>query len=430
MAAGCSDYLTSPRAIQNPNNPTQATVAQLLTGAETNLEILYTGDLARSLSLWTKQYAGLDRQFVAVEKYDYGEDNFDGAWATVYTGGGLLDLRSIEARADSAGDATTGGIARVMEAMYLGLAADLWGDVPLTDALKPGVPATLTPQAQVYAAVQTKLDEAVTLLAQNKASGTGSADLFYGGSAAKWLRAAHSVKARYYLHVGNYAKALSEGKLGFQSPADDMKAYASENTNEQNLWYQFTEIQRSGYIGPNAYIINLMQSRNDPRLTQYFSPGPGSTTIFGVTNNAPNSKAAVLNPATRGSPAFQQPIITYAEVQLIIAEAALRTGDAATALTAYNAYRTSQGLATAGAVTLSEILTEKFIVNFQNIEAYNDYRRTCLPAIPSTVAATPIPGRLLYPDIERKANPNIPPPSEQPAKVPSFASVSCPIVGP
>ena len=173
-----------------------------------------------------------------------------------------------------------------------------------------------------------------------------------------------------------------------------------------------------------------MQSRNDPRLTQYFSPGPGSTTIFGVTNNAPNSKAAVLNPATRGSPAFQQPIITYAEVQLIIAEAALRTGDAATALTAYNAYRTSQGLATAGAVTLSEILTEKFIVNFQNIEAYNDYRRTCLPAIPSTVAATPIPGRLLYPDIERKANPNIPPPSEQPAKVPSFASVSCPIVGP
>lgn len=430
VAAGCSDYLTTPRAIENPNNPTQATVSQLVTGTETNLEILYTGDLARSLSLWTKQYAGLDRQFVALEKFDYGEDNFDGAWSTIYTGGGLIDLRAIESRADASGDATTAGIARVMEAMYLGLAADLWGDVPLTSALKPGVAATLTPQAEVYAAVQAKLDTAISLLGQNKGPGPGSADLYYGGNTGRWSRAAHSLKARYYLHVSNYARALAEAKLGFTSPADDMRAFSSENTNEQNLWYQFTEIQRSGYIGPNAYFVNLLQSQNDPRLTQYFSAGPGSSTIFGVTNNSPKSGAATLNPDTRGSPAFRQPIITYAEVQLILAEAALRGGDAATALAAYNAERTSQGVPTATSVTLNDILTEKYIINFQNIEAYNDYRRTCLPAIPTTVAGTPIPGRLLYPDIERKANPNIPPPSQQPAKVPSFANVSCPIVGP
>jgi hypothetical protein len=144
----------------------------------------------------------------------------------------------------------------------------------------------------------------------------------------------------------------------------------------------------------------------------------------GTTGSAPGqnlSTAANLSGIRLFGPTdsfdFRQPIVTWAETQLIIAETAFHAGNNAEALDAVNAVRTAAGnAALAGPVTLEQIAVEKWIADFQNIEVWNDYKRTCLPRLTPVPGKSAIPGRLLYAFSERNANPNIPAPSAQPAR--------------
>ena len=56
-------------------------------------------------------------------------------------------------------------------------------------------------------------------------------------------------------------------------------------------------------------------------------------------------------------------------------------------------------------------MDQKYIALFLNAEVYNDYKRTCLPAI--TERAGGMPGRLFYGQDERQSNSNIPEPAQQ-----------------
>ncbi len=439
--AGCKDFLTSNQAINNPNQPTAATSLQSLTAVETNQESLQTGDPARIITMWMQQFSGTQNQYVTNAQYSLTEDFTNGYWGTVYQGGGLVDIRAVEKASDAAGDSLTSGVARVVEALSIGTAADWWGDVPYSTALEVGKPASLDSQASVYAAVQTTLDRAIVQLSSGKGNGPSAADVLYGGSAAKWIAAANTIKARFYLHTAEakgsaadgtpafnataYQSALAAAQKGISSAANDLRSYQSTNTNEQNLWYQFTVLYRAGYISPSDYFVNLMTARSDPRLTTYFTPGSGTTQIVGApTSNGVASNVAQLNggAANPGGQGYRQPIVTYAENQMIIAEAQYRLGNASAALTAYNAERTSAGLTPlsalpSGAAGLNEIMTEKYIALFQNPEVWSDYRRTCLPArSPIANGQGLIPARFIYPLSEHNTNPNIPAPSDQPAR--------------
>jgi hypothetical protein len=82
-------------------------------------------------------------------------------------------------------------------------------------------------------------------------------------------------------------------------------------------------------------------------------------------------------------------------------------------------YRVWHGIPTgseSGAALLREILTEKYIALFHQIEPYNDYKRTCFPNLAPTVSGKKIPARLYYDTNERQTDPNIPPPEEQPTR--------------
>ena len=61
-------------------------------------------------------------------------------------------------------------------------------------------------------------------------------------------------------------------------------------------------------------------------------------------------------------------------------------------------------------------MTEKYITLFQNVEVWNDYKRTCIPALVPVNGATAIPGRLLYGVTERQTNPNVPDVGSQPPR--------------
>ncbi len=428
LLAGCSDWLTAPKAKTDPNNPTTAGRDQLLVGVETAQTTLQTGDLARTLSLWVQSMSGTQRQYSLLDNYQFDEDAYSADWSLVYTGGGLIDIRTIESQALEAGDSLYAGVGYVLEALTMGTAADVWGDIPYSQAVSDSVlTPELDPQQQVYAMVQAKLDTAIAFLRCTASTCTGprGADLWYGqdddtDDAAQWTELAHTLKARYYMHTaevdpGAYTLALAQADSGISSPANDLVSYQSNDPNEWNLWYQFMVIQRSGYTGAGQFMVNLLKSDDDPRLQRYFAPNSGGEIVGAPPGGGAVSASDISS--TRLAPNFRQPMVTYAENQLIIAEAALHEGEPATALTAYNAERTSQDVPTAGSVTLQDVMSEKYIALFQQVEPWNDYKRTCLPALDPAGNASAVPGRILYPlSAERNANPNIPAPSDQPQR--------------
>ena len=423
LLAGCSDWLTSPKASIDPNNPTTAGRDQLLVGVETGQTVIQTGDLARLLSMWVQSMAGTQRQYSVLDNYQFDEDAFTPDWSLTYTGGGLVDIRSLEKQALGVGDTLYAGIGYVLEALTVGTAADVWGDIPYSEAVSDSIlQPKLDPQQEVYAAIQARLDTATAFLqcVSSTCVGPGGVDLWYGGDAALWTELAHTLKARYYMHVAEqdpsaYALALAQTDSGISTPDNDLLTYQSTDPNEWNLWYQFVVIQRSGYTGAGAFMVNLLKSRNDPRLQKYYAPNSAGQIVGAPPGGGAVSASDISD--TRLAPDFRQPMVTYAENQLIQAEAALHEGNPGAALAAYNAERTSQGVPTAGSVTLQDVMTEKYIALFQQIEPWNDYKRTCLPALTPAGGAAAIPGRLLYPlSAERNANPNVPPPSQQPQR--------------
>lgn len=435
LLAGCSGWLTGPKLTANPNFPTSASRDQLLVGVETGQTILQTGALARLFSMWTQQMGGTDRQYIAYSLYQYDEDAFSGSWSQAYTGGGLIDERAIESNALSVGDSIYAGVGKVMEALTMGTVADIWGDVPYTYAVSDSLTPPLDPQQQVYQHVQAVLDTAIDWL--NCTAGTcqgpvNGSDIIYDGNVQDWIELAHTLKARFYLHVeprmgmAAYDSALAQADSGISDPSHDFDSYQSADPNEWNLWYQFMVVQRSGYISAGQYLVNLLNSTSDPRLAEYFAKN-SSGQYLGAPPGGGSGDYSTLS-GIRLDPGFHQPMVTFAENQLIKAEAELELGQPGAALADYNAERTSQGVPTsAGPITLNDIMTEKYIALFQEIEPWNDYKRTCLPALAPATGTAGIPRRLLYPlSAERNENPNIPPPGQQPASNWNDPTGTCP----
>lgn len=433
-SVGCNDYLKGTNLNGDPNNPTpqDATIDQLFVAAQTSLTGQMTGELARTACMFAQQCAGVDRQYAGIATYQLDAGMFSATFDRFYTGGGLTDLRIIQQRAASAAvpDSIYVGIAKVMEAWQIGTAADLWGDVPYREAVQPATFPTpqYDPQLQVYADLQAVLDDAITNLNGSTGSGPGPNDLVYGGNKAKWLQLAHTLKARFYLHVAEvdataYAKALAQAQLGIATAASDYLTYQSDLTSENNFWYQFMVVQRDSYLRMGKQLVSMMVARSDPRVPEYFAldgnglyegADPGQGYDANVMSNLNDCNAVTGRCAT----GFRQPLVTHAENQLIIAEAAFQTGDQTTALDSLNAERTVAGLTAlagiSGAALLDSIMSEKYVVTFQNIEAWNDYKRTCIPALVPAAGAADVVGRLPYVLDEVNTNPNVP--SPEPAR--------------
>jgi hypothetical protein len=232
------------------------------------------------------------------------------------------------------------------------------------------------------------------------------------------------LRARYYLHQAelapaNYALALAEAQQGIQK-GNDYTAFHSTLPAESNQWYQFDVVDRSGYMLAGEALVDTLKNRADPRLAQYYAPNGAGAFVGSKPGENNDATASDLSDA-RLQPDFRQPFATWRENQLIIAEAAYRTNDNTTALAALQNVRADVGgyptpFVATGAPLLAEIMTQKWIEDFQKPESFQDYNRTCLPKLIPAPGATAIPGRYIYPSNERNSNPNIPAPSQQPVR--------------
>jgi hypothetical protein len=425
--AGCN-FLTGGETQVDPNRPTIATSRQLLIGVQANLWGIWGSDPARIAGIFAQQFTGNQSQYQSqIQNYSINETVTNGLHTSFYGGGGLVDIKKIEAASVAANDKFFQGVAQVLEGALMGTGADIFGDLVYSKALQnvsngiqpangdfPNPP--LDDQFAVYDSVQKVLSAAIANIGSTSATDVGprDADLVYGDRSAAaqraaWIALAHTLKARFYMHTAEvrgqaaYAAALAEAQQGIKSDAGNYVGAFKAASGLQNFWYQFeVTAGRTGYVVPAPFFENFLSARGDPRRTQYFKTTASGEDISDA----------------RLAPDFQQPYVTYDENTLIWAEAAYRTGDQATALAKLNEERANHGLAAevvAGQALLREILSEKYIADFQlGQEAWNDYKRTCFPNLTPT-GSGPIPGRLYYDTSERQTNPtNIPNPGTAP----------------
>jgi hypothetical protein len=447
IGAGCSDFLSGPGLTQNPNNATQGTAIQQLIAVQANMFTRMEGQLARSAGMFTQQIIGSNNQQLTWgTQYGASESDIPAHQAAFYTGAGLLGLRNIQAAATAANDPLLGGIAKIWEGFAFGTATSVWGDLPYTEALDPNIlTPKLDPQQTIYTEVQKRLDEGIALLRTAPTTGNCNpqgGDLIYCATAVtaateinRWIAAAYTLKARFYLHLverqGNaaYTLALAAAQTGIaeapttaaqaqngQAPGDFRSFHGTTLDQDGNIWAEFLN-SRQDLVAGDA-LVSILKARADPRLQAYFNPNAAGNFVGSNQNNVPvpvGTTPSIINTAVRRVFSFRQPYVTWAENQLIMAEAKFQLGDVPGATINVNNVRVAVGMPALGVVTFNDVMLEKYIAMFQNIDVWSDFKRTCIPLVTPFGAAPEVPGRLPYSVTERTANPNIPLPSAYPA---------------
>src|SRR5439155_14209318 len=159
---------------------------------------------------------------------------------------------------------------------------DLWGPAPYTDAFKPEIrEPKYDTQQFIYTGIFANLDTAVSLFS-TASTGTRKPttnDLLFAGDMTRWNKLAHVLQARAHLRlayasgedkVARANKALAALGGGFASNADDAEFTYPGGANARTPNYTFVDL-RTVFVG-SQYFIQMLQSRNDPRLPILFTP--------------------------------------------------------------------------------------------------------------------------------------------------------------
>lgn len=413
----------------NPNGPTAASPATLLTGAEVGTINNSVGNLARTFTIFTQHTNGNQLQSSEAGRYVITELDNEGDWGNIYQAGVNANtiIKDYEAT-----NPHYGGIARIIVALNIGYATDIWGDVPFSEAFA-GVEGNVTPkydtQKEVIERIQSYLDTAILDLAKPASANLSlptTDDIFYGGDTEKWTKLAYSIKARYALRLTTKEgsavaaqKALTYAQQAITTKADNLVA-TFDGGNNQSTWYAFNN-QRAGYMGMGKYFIDLLNANLDPRLPFYATKAKDGT-YSGAAPESPDGTGLKSRFGTYFAKDESTPlnIVSLTEVKFIEAEAQFRLGNIPAAQVALEAAINSSladvtatanptFAATASAtVTLQNIITQKYIALFTTFEPYNDWRRTGFPALTPNQASSSkkIPVRLITPKSERTLNSN------------------------
>jgi starch-binding outer membrane protein, SusD/RagB family len=429
---GCEKFVSGFEA--NPLLPADASALKIFVGAQLAADIVHEGFPAFLSGVWTQQIYGADRQFISYQTYTVTTDDFLNEWPTAYANV-LSNLRVVQGKAGDLGQLNLKGAAEILEGYHMGNVAALWGDVPYSEANSPpNFNPHFDPQLSVYAAVQKVLDQGIADFNSNPVPLAQDATNM-GGSATRWVKFAHSVKARYLMHTARsqgYSAALltqiiaetGQGITSLTGSEDAMATHGTIQGQSQNLWYSFMAQDRTGYMdASNTFVIPMMRamkfdgkSNEAGRLAFYF-------------NAAQNN----MNTTATGAYAVgaSYPFFRASETHLLMAEAYVRSGNTASALTELNNARTynnnvfkntSAAFVAADFPTTAAlqqaILNETYVSLMHQTEAFNFLRRIDYAisykdsaGVTKTLAPTKgtvWPQRFLYGTSEINSNTNCP----------------------
>lgn len=444
----CSDVVDGIN--DDPNNLTESSYGSILTGAEVGNIILQTGESARRSALFAGQYTGIDRQHLGFTQYNVTTSDFDALWYDIYVNAFRNAVIAEEAVIENNVGPVSLGITQVLQAYIIGTAASLYGDIPYDEAASlENTNPEYEDQPAVYSKIQDRLDEAITNLQMGGGRPVGGSEIYNDGAPNKWIEAAYTLKARFYLQTKQYDLAYQAAQNGISSAENSMYAPHGTAADNSNLNYQFFAVEvRQADVIVSEFMTSLMQPGSaNPNPSNYRGNMKTdetarfnflfNTTSVGVQPNTEDGFAAQTAPA---------PLVTYQENLLILAEAGLRSQGFDTGLEELNDFRafmdtggylrnidlanlnyeayTSADFDTGGIenpdglnqadALLREILEERYITLFGLIHPFNDLRRTLnetnvrVPVEPSS--GNTLPQRFLYPQTEIDRNENTPSP--------------------
>ena len=433
----------------DPNNPTKIGSQYLFPYAVEKTVDRYWGGNARFERL-NLDGAMLWIQYLARNIYSNEGDNYgitptfyNSTWKSLYNEG-LLNFQRVVKESGPTGSAPNAnyeGMALVMRSWTFSLLTDLYGAIPYSEALKgtdekPIYTPAYDSMDKVYAGILADLKAA-----NEKLSTTGpavSGDIIYGGNILKWKKFANSLRIR--LANRQAAKKPAESKTImaeiladpvkypiFESNADNALLANTDSRPSNNEWHEVMIIGSRTDWGMSKTIVDKLTALEDTRLDVFATKNKAGG-FEGIPNGLPDaiattylSSASVLgNYFTKAT--TPSVIMTYSELQLTLAEAALDgdiTGDAAVffkkgidaSFGQYGLTTPATYLEKVGAISKGKIMEQKWIALFgQGVEAWTEYRRTGMPTFaardPRAVFENDgiVPTRLPYPTTEYSLN--------------------------
>ncbi|MBA3645414.1 MAG: SusD/RagB family nutrient-binding outer membrane lipoprotein [Gemmatimonadaceae bacterium] len=374
LPAGCSDYLD---VNTNPNAPEVVAANVYLPpmlhwlATSPQFDGRYSGHYTQewiSTSGTANGITGLTiQQSWGRHGYDPGNDNGAQQWRDVYWtfGQNLVDMNA-KAQAEQRWDLL--GVGLILKAWGWQALTDLHGEI----IVKQAIDATrfsfdYDSQEYAYKEVKTLLDSAIVLLQRTDGAVDknylSKGDAIYAGDRVKWLRFAYGFRALHLNHysnkaVYNPAAVIADVDQSFTGNADDaLLQYPSTQPNDDRNFYGPTRANMPLYR-QTQFSVNLMNGTQfggivDPRMSRMLSIDSARTTYIGLDPNVlgfgtipapqqPRNLWGYVGSGGAGQPSkylfadkTKMPIMTYAQLQFIKAEAAYRSGNVSLAKTAY-----------------------------------------------------------------------------------------------
>ncbi len=434
---GCKDYFDLN---ENPNQITTPPLKSML--STTTQKTALNSQRVANFTSYFVQY--LASPSAGSNTDTYQESSYGTTWDAIYYA--MADLTDLKRFATEQNASEYVGVADVMLSYHLGLIADTFGSGPFTQAFKKEtlIPAYDSPE-DMYNNGLRLLNEGIAELSKTdsdiKLNEDG--DLIHAGKREAWLKTAYALKARMLNKISKKAtydpKAVLDAvDKSYTSSADDaqMGVFLLRSpwaqTARQNALLVLDGWLSSQLVDQlNGTTYGLFDPRAE-KITDKTIDGVYKGTVNGAGNptGAPNtvkdeSYISLNSPLTGDdSPLL---IVTYAEVKMIEAEAALRAGNRERAYNAYlegiKANMDKLGVSPAardkyiadpivsvGAakLTLAEIFKEKYVITYLNPEAWNDARRFDYKykgfKLPVSAALTTFIRRVAYPTNEISEN--------------------------
>ncbi|MFT3748556.1 MAG: SusD/RagB family nutrient-binding outer membrane lipoprotein [Agriterribacter sp.] len=330
---------------QDPTKPTEVTPVQLITGIErTASDIIYSGGVNDNIGMLYAQYFS-QTQTETQSQYQLDEAANNLLWTSYSTPlSNIQELLRINELKPEPASGNQNAIAKILSAWIYQILTDTYGNIPFSEALR-GDELILTSKYDdsktIYDGLIALLNEQINALDPNLSS-FRSGELIYNGDVNKWIKLANALKIRIGLRMVN-ADAAKAKQVIEEASANTFTGIA----DEAKFTYlplapdQFPYNDQDGASISNAYfvsstLVDFMEETGDPRLPMYARVAPASGTIVGKPYGL--GSFTNINEYSRGSAkvystTFPGYILSYAEVQFALAEAAARGfnvgGDAA-----------------------------------------------------------------------------------------------------
>lgn len=433
LLPSCSDSFFDINV--DPNNPEDVTPALSLPSGISGTAYVLGGYYSALGGFWSQQYAQAPAasQWLEWENYNLTEDDFNRQFTSLYAGA-LTDYEYVRKTTSSTADWKYYTIATLMQAYTFQILADLYDEIPYTEALKGA--ENLKPKYDkgdaVYTSLLTRIDDAISKdFTLSSVKTPGAEDLVFGGDIEKWIKFANTLKLKIYLRYvvkdpNKYKTQIQALLTANNFLTEDAKiiSFKAEQTGYNPFYNTFVD-RLTGNINANKNLMDSLNANNDPRKSKIFTASTTGANFNAITTgDSKNLSGKTIKDFATPTVAPTAPVyfFTKEEVLFLIAEAQARYGTATDAEIAFksgiSANLISLGLASDAIVYpyngLKSIIVQKWIAatNKNNIEAFFDYNRTGFPtmveSLTSTFTAGQRPKRLFFPDNERKTNPNTP----------------------